>query len=198
MMRAQGPVHGSALVASRRPIGTGARAVAATDPARIVTRRVTHVERPKRPMKRRAIYRASLFAIALGGAALGIGASIEAPPTLMSPAQHLQARKAIEAESRLALARCRDAAGIEKDVCKAAAAAEDRVKKAELDARYYGTVDAERRVQEVRGRAAYEIARARCGAYAGAERVDCLRAAREERGRGIADGEPKPSSTRRL
>lgn len=183
----QGPISGSALFTPRRrPIGTAARPVVATHPASISTERRTRRPRRKSLVKRTLVYRTSVFVIALGGAALGIGASLEAPPTLMSPAKHVQAMRAIEADTRLAYGRCRDSAGIQKDICKAAARAEDRVRKAELDARYYGTVAAQDEVRAARVRGLYEIARASCGSRTAQERLDCLRAAREDRDRGLA------------
>ena len=161
----QGPIPGSALFLPRRrrPIGLGARPVVATSPARVATPRLTKPQPRKSPVKKTFVYRTTMFVIALGGAALGIGATLDAPRTLMSPAQHIQARRAIDAETSLALARCRDAVGVQKDICKAAARAEDRVKKAELDARYYGTVQAQQDIWAARVRGLYEIARASCG-----------------------------------
>ena len=173
-------------VNGRRPIGLGARSVLATNPSRIATTRLTKPRPRKSPVKKTLVYRAALFSIAVGATALGIAASIEAPRTLMSPAQYVEARRAIEADTRLSLARCRDSQGVQKDICKASARADDRVRRAQLDARYYGTVQAEQEARAARVRGLYEIARASCGSRSAEERLDCLRAARQDRDRNLA------------
>lgn len=130
---------------------------------------------------RLATWSGALFAAAVSAAALAIGAAVDSPATLMSKSEYLQLQRAIVAESRLALAHCRDKSGAEKDVCKAMARSDERVKKADLQARYFGTVAAQEEARSARARAAFEVARARCGAQPGDARLACLRQAREDR-----------------
>ena len=131
-------------------------------------------------MKRTTFFFTSIFAAALSLAALGIGASVDMPSTLMSPAVYGQLKAEIEADTRLAMGNCRAAQGFEREVCRAEARSAERVKKAELYARYHGTVSAQDEIRLAHARAAYDVARARCGAFAGEARYDCLRAARAE------------------
>ena len=139
-------------------------------------------------MQRRTVFKTTVRAVILSGAALGIGAAMDSGPrTLMSPTDYQVAKRAIEADTRLSLARCREASGTARDVCKAEARAEDRIKKAELAARYHGTVTAMEEVRLARAKALYDVARARCSAHPGEQRMDCLRAAREDRNKSIAD-----------
>ncbi len=138
-------------------------------------------------MKRKTVFFTSLLAGILSVAALGIGAAVDSPRTLMSPSDYGLGKRAIEAETRLALARCRDVAAMARDVCKAEARGEERIKKAELNARYHGTVMSQDEVRMVRAKAVYDIAKARCGSRTGEERIDCLRAAREDRNKLLAD-----------
>jgi hypothetical protein len=144
-------------------------------------------------MKRQTVVASTLLAAALSVAAVGIGAAVDMPRTLMSPVDFQAGKRAIEADTRLALARCREAVASAREVCKAEARGHERVRKAELNARYHGTVVAQEEVRFARAKALYDVARARCGSRLGEERIDCLRAAREDRNRTLA--EAKPAST---
>ena len=202
---AQGPVRGPALgifptrasddsapgFRARRQIGTGSRSIIVTDPARVATRRHARpaVDRG-RPMKRTTVYVTSFLAVFLTAAAFGIGAAVDTPPTLMSRADYDKGKKAIEAETRTAFAACRTESGNARDICKAQARAEERVKVAELKARYHGTVAAAEEVKAVRAKAQFDVARARCGTQNGEARIECLKSAREDRTRSLAEAQP--------
>lgn len=138
-------------------------------------------------MKRTTVYLTSALGLFLGAAAFGIGAAVDTPRTLMSPAVFTQHKKAIEAETRVAFASCRTQAGSARDICKAEARAEERIKIAELQSRYHGTVAALEDARQARVKASFDVARARCGTQMGEARVDCLRSAREDRTRALAD-----------
>ena len=139
-------------------------------------------------MKRTKLFVTSFIALFLVSiAAFGIGAAVDTPRTLMSPADFSTAKKMIESESRVALGRCRDLQGSGKDVCKAEVRAEERVKKSDLTARYHGTVMAAGEARQVRVKASYDVARARCTTRSGEERIDCLRAARDDKNKSLAD-----------
>jgi hypothetical protein len=129
-------------------------------------------------MKRTTVLFTSIFAVLLSLAALGISASVDMPSTLMSPEVYEQLKREIEADARQALGHCRDARGVEREVCRTETRSAERVKKAELYARYLGTVSAQEEIRLARARAAYDVAKARCGAHRGDARYDCLRAAR--------------------
>jgi hyperosmotically inducible periplasmic protein len=137
-------------------------------------------------MKRPTFFLTAILALIFSLAALGIGAAVDSPRTLMSRADFDTARKAIGAEMRLAFARCREHKGAERDFCKAQVRAEERVKVADLQARYYGTVAAAEDARIARVKAGFDLARARCEAREAAARLECLRAAREDRVRSLA------------
>jgi hypothetical protein len=205
---AQGPIARSALVASRprfptkpseaararigarRQIGSGSRGIIVTRPARTAPRRISHAP-TARTMQRPTLYVTSFLVLVFASlAAVGINAAVDTPRTLMAPADYHVAKRAIENETRLALGRCRDAQGGAKDVCKAEVRAEERVKKADLAARYHGTVSAAQDARQARVKAQYDVARARCGSRLADDKLDCLRAAREERNRSLAEAAP--------
>jgi hypothetical protein len=196
-----GPIFGSALfvavsdnaplgIRRRRQIGAGSRAIIVTRPARTAGRRLANkpVVPRKKPMKRTKLLVTSFFALFLVSvAAVGIGAAVDTPRTLMSPADFSAAKKMIESESRVALAACRGLSGADKDICKAEVRSGERIKKADLAARYHGTVAAADEARQARVKASYDLAKARCTSRSGEERVECLRAARDDKNKSLAD-----------
>ena len=152
--------------AARRPIGRGSRGIRHTDPGSVRTLRRRAIERPRpaRAMKRTTFYATLVGAFLVSAAAMGIGAAVDAPRSLMSPSDYGDARRAIESDSRLALAKCREDEGQARDICRVEARADERVRKAELEARYRGTVGAAADAKLARAKAKYDVARVRCGA----------------------------------
>jgi hypothetical protein len=139
-------------------------------------------------MKRTTVYVTSFVAVLLSVAALGIGAAFDSPRTLMSRADFSAARKAIDAQTRIAFARCRPETGGARDICKAEARAAERIKLADLQARYYGTVAAADDARAAHARAHFDVAKARCVVQAGdAARSECLHSARDDRSREMAE-----------
>lgn len=122
----------------------------------------------------------------VSAAAFGIGAAVDSPRSLMSPVDYGAAKKAIEADERQAISKCRELEGREKDVCKAEARANERIRKAELEADYRGTVAAAADAKLVRAKAQYEVAKAKCGAEHGEGKLSCLRSARADKAKGLA------------
>lgn len=190
--RAPTPVSDAAspVIRPRRQIGAGQRRIILTRPARHASRRLAAVPMipRKKPMKRTTLFVTSFLALfMLSVAAVGIGASVDSPRTLMSPIDYRVAKHAIESDARAAIALCRGTKGVQRDVCKAEVRAEERVKKADLTARYHGTVAAAEEARQMRVKAQYEVSRARCGARTGEDRLECLRAAREDKNKSLAD-----------
>lgn len=204
----QGPVHAPALFSSRaarpwhmagrkeariegpharrRPIGLGARTVLVTDPASVAHRRLHTTTPPsKRHMKRTTLFLALLLAVTASLAAMGIGAAVDTSRTLMSREDYRDALRGIESASRGAIGQCRSEPTANRELCKAKVRADERVRKAELQARYYGTASAADEVQVARVKAKYDVARAECAVRSTNERLDCLRNAREARAREI-------------
>lgn len=136
-------------------------------------------------MKRPTLYITAFVAALISLAALGIGAAVDTPRTLMSRADYNAGKSAIEADAQVALSRCRDVEGSAKDICKAEARAQERMKKADLKARYHGTVAAAEEARLAHAQAAFDLAKARCGIQKGDARVDCLRSARQDQGKAL-------------
>ena len=144
-------------------------------------------------MKRSTVFVTAILAAGLSVAALGIRAAVDTPRTLMSPDIHKQLKREIDASARLALGRCRDATGIDRDICKAEARAAERVALADLAARYHGTHSALEEAGSVRAKASFDVAKARCGVKMADARVECLKEARDERNRMLAENRPNAS-----
>lgn len=192
-----GPVSRPALPAfraySRQPIGRGPRAVVRTDPARMSTQRRTRAPvRRASLVKRTTLYATAASAVLISLTALGIGMSVESPRSLMSRTDYVEARRTLEAEARLALSQCRPLEGRDKDICRVQARSEDRIRKADLELRYRGTINAQSDLRLARAKAEFEVARVRC-AQRGDEKSACLKAARADMAKALADA--RPSST---
>jgi len=86
-------------------------------------------------------------------AAIGIGASLDSPRSLMARPDYNAALKTIESQTRLRLGECRSLADVARPKCRAAAWADERVRRAELDARYLGTFEARAALVAAKARA---------------------------------------------
>ena len=137
-------------------------------------------------MRATSIAFALLGTVSFGAAAYGIQAAFDTSPTLMSRAGHDREWRQIEGRTRAALGECRRRPERLRETCRLAARAADRVAKADLDARYFGTVQAEASARDVRARASFDVARARCLARDDPERTRCLAAARSEQAKMLA------------
>lgn len=138
-------------------------------------------------MKRTTMYVSLAGALMFSAAAFGISSAVDTPRTLMSRGDYGVAKQAIESETRVALSACRSLEGVTRDICKAEARAAERVKKADLDARYHGTVAAAADAKLARAKAHYDVAKAKCGTQPNEQKVGCLQQARAEKSRELAD-----------
>jgi hypothetical protein len=180
-----------ARIRQRRQIGCGVRSIIVTNPARIRTPRVLrNVVRKDRSMKRSTLYVLFTGGFLFSAAAFGIGSQIDSTPSLMSRGDYAAARQAIESEMRQSARLCRAMEGQARELCKVQVKVEEKVRKAELTARYRGTVGSAEEARLARVNAEYELARVKCAAVAGAERGDCLTAARELKSRTLAENRP--------
>lgn len=87
--------------------------------------------------------------------------------SLFSPEEYEAAGQAIEGDTRLALLACRKLEPSAKAVCTAEAKAQDRIRRADLDARYLGTFDAAYSAQVARVEAEFDVEMKRCLATGG-------------------------------
>jgi hypothetical protein len=133
------------------------------------------------------MYASLAGALMFSAAAFGINSAMDTPRTLMSRGDYAVAKTAIDAETRVSLGRCRDIESVAREVCKAEVRAEERVRKADLDARYHGTVAAAADARLARAKAQYDVAKAKCGGFASDRRAECLHSARADKQRALAD-----------
>jgi hypothetical protein len=138
-------------------------------------------------MKRTTLYASIIGALMLSAAAFGISAAVDSPRTLMSPIDYSASRKGIEADAQMAVAKCADLEDRAQDICKAEARASERVRKADLEADYRGTVTAAADARLARAKAKYDVARVKCGGEHGEGKLSCLRSARAEKAKALAN-----------
>lgn len=138
-------------------------------------------------MKRTTFIATVIGALMVSATAFGISAAVDSPRSLMSPVDYGAAKKAIESDAHSALSKCRELDGREKDLCKAEARAHERIRKADLEADYRGTVAAATDAKLVRAKAQFDVAKVKCGGEHGEGKLSCLRSARSEKDRALAD-----------
>ena len=186
-------------IRARRQIGHGTRGIIVTNPARLKSRRLTReiqIRKVSRgsSMKKTTIYATLVAALLVSATAWGISAAVDSPRSLMAPSDYNSAKSAIESDTRAAIAKCRDSEGKSREVCKAEARADERVRKADLEARYRGTVGAAADAKIARVKARYDVAKARCGAEHGEARLACIRTARSDKAKEIAATKGDPAT----
>jgi len=125
----------------------------------------------------------AFVALLLGATALGLGAAMDAPRSLMSRADRDREVRVIERHTRVALGECRALESSSREVCRARSRAEDRIARAELEARYLGTVAAAQNAGVVRAQARIDVARAQCRADDPGTVSECVAAARADEAR---------------
>ena len=87
----------------------------------------------------------------------------------------------IEAEYKAEKEKCDSLQGNAKDVCQKEAKGKEKVAKAELDAKKNPTERNQRKVQEAKAEATYEVAREKCDDMKGNEKDACQKDAKAQR-----------------
>jgi hypothetical protein len=93
----------------------------------------------------------------------------------------------IEAEYKAAKEKCDTLKGNANDVCEKEAKGKQKIAKAELDAKTNPTPANQRKVQEAKADAAYDVAKERCDEQKGNEKDVCQKQAKAEHERAKAD-----------
>ena len=93
----------------------------------------------------------------------------------------------IEADYKADKAKCDSMSGNPKDVCMKEAKGKEKVAKAELDAKKDPSARNQRKVEEARAEAKYDVAKEKCDAMKGAEKSACEKDAKAEHERAQAD-----------
>lgn len=128
-----------------------------------------------------ARYIPAAVALAFASAAL---AQTPTTPTYDRQAKEAEEQR-IEAQAKSAKARCNQMEGNAEDICEAQAKAEEKVAKAELDAKYDPSPRNQRRASAMKAEGQYEVAKQRC--QDAAERIECRKAARQSYDQALAD-----------
>lgn len=144
-------------------------------------------------MKRTTLTLLFSGAALFSAASFGISAHVDSRPSLMSRSDYAVGKQVIDSETKQAVGQCRSMESSGRELCKARARAEERVKKADLAARYFGTVAAAEEAKLVRVRAGYDVAKVQCGTLDSDARAQCLEEARSDKARSVA--EPRASTT---
>jgi hypothetical protein len=104
----------------------------------------------------------------------------------------------IEAESKAAKVRCDTMQGNAKDVCQKEAKGQEKVAKAELDAKTKPSAANQRKAKEAKAEAEYDVAKERCEDQKGNDKDVCEKDAKAKFERAKADikrADAKPATT---
>ncbi|OGA56656.1 MAG: hypothetical protein A3G81_10340 [Betaproteobacteria bacterium RIFCSPLOWO2_12_FULL_65_14] len=93
----------------------------------------------------------------------------------------------IEADAKAAKAKCETMQGNAKDVCQAEAKAQEKIAKAELDAKKNPTARNQRKAAEMKAEGAYEVAKEKCDDLKGNEKDACQKDAKAKQDQAKAD-----------
>lgn len=138
-------------------------------------------------MRRAILVALGTGAVITSAAALGIGVALGPESQSLGRAQYDAAMAEIEAVRADSLARCDEAKGNGRELCRAQAGATEMVRVADLEASYRRTQDSARNAQRARIEARYQVERASCATLGGLKRDRCLIAAHAMRGRALLE-----------
>jgi hypothetical protein len=123
----------------------------------------------------------------LGVLAVAFGLNAGVVCAKLAKEEYRTAKDSIDAEYKNARERCRSLAGNAKDICLAEAKGNQKVAKADLDARDKNTNKAQQEAREARAEANYQIAKEKCDDKGGNEKSVCLKEAKAARTAAMAD-----------
>jgi hypothetical protein len=128
----------------------------------------------------------ALLAAALCFAYSGAGLAAESGKG-MAKEQYKAEKDRISAEGKAARDKCKDMKGNAKDICVAEARGNERVAKAELEARNKPSAKNERDVTIAKAEAEYSVAKERCDDKSGKDKDACQKEAKAARDKTVAD-----------
>ena len=118
---------------------------------------------------------------------VGLAFSIGAIAQTMSPEQYRSGKDRIASDHKAASMACDSLAGNTKDICKAEAGGNDKVARAQLDAKYQPSLDASYKVRLARAEADLSVATERCDDKAGNVKDVCVKEAKAAEASAKAD-----------
>ena len=148
-------------------------------------------------MKTKTLYAAIASALLLGATTLASAADTPTPPVgstakhpidnagWMGP-EYRAEKERIEADAKVAKAKCDALKDNAKDICRAEAKATEKVSMAELENKRHGTPHSQYEVEKIKAETAYDVAKEKCEDKAGAEVSACKKAAKADEKAAIA------------
>jgi uncharacterized protein YdbL (DUF1318 family) len=99
----------------------------------------------------------------------------------MTKEEHKVQKDRIEADYKVAKAKCATFDANAKDICQAEAKNIEKVAKAELEAQYKPSARADKKVKEAKAEGAYDVAKEKCDDLKDDAKVTCIKDARAAR-----------------
>jgi hypothetical protein len=105
----------------------------------------------------------------------------------MSRDQYKSEKDKIEADYKAANDNCKGMSGNAKDVCHKQAKGDEKVAKAELEAKYKGTSEAQYELAKTKAKAARDVAEEKCDDMKGKDKSACKKQAKADEAKALAD-----------
>ena len=109
------------------------------------------------------------------------------PKRAMTRAEYSSEKERIQADYKSAHLNCDPLAGNAKAVCRVEARSDEKVKLAELEARYKATPGADTDARVAKAKAQYDVARQKCEDQPASDRAACKSSAKSDEDRAISD-----------
>ena len=99
----------------------------------------------------------------------------------MTKEEHKVQKDRIEADYKVAKAKCATFSANAKDICHAEAKNVEKVARAELEAQYKPSASADKKVKNAKAEGAYDVAKQKCDDLKGDAKATCIKDARAAR-----------------
>ena len=109
------------------------------------------------------------------------------PGRTMSREQYTSEKDKITADYKAANDKCKGLSGNTKDVCHKQAKRDEKVAKAELEAKYKGTADAQYDLAKTKAKADRDVAEEKCDDMKGKDKSACKKQAKADEAKALAD-----------
>ncbi len=117
------------------------------------------------------------------------------PKRAMSRAEYSAEKKRIQADYKSSHEACKPLAGNSREVCRVEARSDEKVKLADLEARYKATPSAQAAARVARAKAQYEVAKQKCEDQPASDKGACRSNARADESRAVARASIRQAST---
>ncbi len=116
------------------------------------------------------------------------------PKRAMSRAEYSAERERIQADYKSSHEACKPLSGNSREVCRVQARSDEKMRLADLQARYKATPSAQADARVAKAKAQYEVAKQKCEDQPASDRAACRRNAKADESRAVASSSSRQAS----